>query len=471
VRQKVRSKPSNVMPVPEVVEPRSELKDQALDDAPITSGASRKGLDVSSLPELTVELPTVNEQEVPSVVKPDILVGSHELSPQFGLIGRHSESTVAIDLTGCNTVSLFGVQGFGKSYTLGVIAEMATTEVPGINVLPAPLATVIFHYHKSEAYPPEFASANMPNNKSREVERLLHDYGAHPHGVRDIVLLTPEAKLGERRDEFPGLEVHPIKFGSGELGAESWKFLLGAYGNDSLYLRQLVAIMRRHREDLTFQRFRDEILSADLSQQARRLAEDRLNLAEPYIDDRVQLGSLIRPGRTIIVDLRDPWIEKEEALGLFVVMMRIFASTKSSDNKAFNKLVIFDEAHKYISESELIGQVVETIREMRHQGTSVVIASQDPLSVPRAIIELTSILVLHRITSPQWLKHLKSAIIGLEDISEEHLAALQAGDALVWAQRSTDRKFSQRPYKVRIRPRFSLHGGGTKTAIPNITIR
>jgi DNA phosphorothioation-dependent restriction protein DptH len=471
VRQKVRSKPTNVMPVPEVVEPRSELKNQALDDAPTTSGASRKGLDVSSQPKLTVESPTVSEQQVPSVVKPDILVGSHELSPQFGLIGRHSESTVAIDLTGCNTVSLFGVQGFGKSYTLGVIAEMATTEVPGINVLPAPLATVIFHYHKSEAYPPEFASANMPNNKSREVERLLHDYGAHPQGVRDIVLLTPEAKLSERRDEFPGLEVHPIKFGSGELGAESWKFLLGAYGNDSLYLRQLVAIMRRHREDLTFQRFRDEILSADLSQQARRLAEDRLNLAEPYIDDRVQLGSLIRPGRTIIVDLRDPWIEKEEALGLFVVMMRIFASAKSFDNKAFNKLVIFDEAHKYISESELIGQVVETIREMRHQGTSVVIASQDPLSVPRAIIELTSILVLHRITSPQWLKHLKSAIIGLEDISEEHLAGLQAGDALVWAQRSTDRKFTQRPYKVRIRPRFSLHGGGTKTAIPNVTIR
>jgi hypothetical protein len=91
--------------------------------------------------------------------------------------------------------------------------------------------------------------------------------------------------------------------------------------------------------------------------------------------------------------------------------------------------------------------------------------------VPRSIIELTSILVLHRITSPQWLKHLKSAIIGLEDISEEHLATLQPGDALVWAQRSTDKRFTQRPYKVRIRPRFSLHGGGTKTAVPNITIR
>src|SRR6185369_4661600 len=121
-------------------------------------------------------------------------------------------------------------------------------------------------------------------------------------------------------------------------------------------------------------------------------------------------------------------------LGLFVVMMRIFASSKFQ-GRDFNKLVVFDEAHKYITESNLIGQVVETIREMRHQATSVLIASQDPLSVPRAVVELTSVLVLHRMTSPQWLKHLKSAISALEGISEGHLAALKPGEAMVWAQR------------------------------------
>ena len=408
--------------------------------------------------------------EVGKNIRPDILLGANEITPQFGLLGRSSEDRVGIDLTGCNTISLFGVQGFGKSYTLGVIAEMATAPIREINVLPAPLATVIFHYHKSDAYAPEFASASLPNNKIREVERLVREYGATPQGVKDIVLLTPEARLRERRVEFPGLEIHPIKFSSGELGAESWKFLLGAYDNDSLYVRQLVTIMRRHRENLTLQRFREEIAAADLAPQARRLAEDRLNLAEPYVDDTAMLGALIRPGRTIIVDLRDPWIEKDEALGLFVVMMRIFASSKHQ-GQPFNKLMIFDEAHKYISESELIGQVVETIREMRHQATSVVIASQDPLSVPRSVIELTSVLILHRMTSPQWLKHLKGAISALDDVSDTQLAALRAGEALAWAQRSTDKRFSQRPYRIQIRPRVSLHGGGTKTAVPNVTVR
>ena len=54
-------------------------------------------------------------------------------------------------------ISLFGVQGFGKSYTLGTIAEMATMPIAGVNVLPEPLAALVFHYHRSESYPPEFS--------------------------------------------------------------------------------------------------------------------------------------------------------------------------------------------------------------------------------------------------------------------------------------------------------------------------
>jgi DNA helicase HerA-like ATPase len=392
------------------------------------------------------------------------------MTPQYGILGRAGSQTVALDLNGCNTISLFGVQGFGKSYTLGVIAEMASARNQGINVLPSPLATVIFHFHKSDAYEPEYVTAVAPNRKASELDRLLAEYGAHGRGLEDVVLLSPEAKVELRRKEYPGLTVQPIKFSSAELGAESWKFLLGAYGNDSLYIRQLVAIMRRHRDGLTLNTFRQEIQAAGLPTGAQRLAEDRIALAEPYIDDDKRLGDLLRPGRTVIVDLRDEWIEKDEALGLFVVMLRIFAASRY-EGREFNKLVVFDEAHKYISESDLIAQVVETIREMRHQATSVIIASQDPLSVPRAIIELTSVLILHRMSSPQWLKHLRSAITALEDVQDTVVTSLLPGEALVWAQRSTDKRFTLRPQKVSIRPRFTQHGGGTKTAVDGATIR
>lgn len=153
-----------------------------------------------------------------------------------------------------------------------------------------------------------------------------------------------------------------------------------------------------------------------------------------------------------------------------MVIMKTFSQAKYM-GKDFNKLMVFDEAHKYITESELIGQVVEIIREMRHQATSVVIASQDPLSVPRSVIELTSLLVLHRMTSPQWLKHLKGAISALDTLTESQVSALVPGEALVWAQRSTDQRFTQRPQKIHIRPRVTRHGGGTKTAVEGATLR
>ncbi len=407
----------------------------------------------------------------PRAQTPDtVILGATERTPQFGIIGRSGGDLVGIDLTGCNTISLFGVQGFGKSYTMGVVAEMASKHVARINALPSPLATVIFHYHKSDAYAPEYLAAIAPNNKKPEIERLKEEYGADPAGLDDVLLLTPPGKVEIRRSQFSGVEVMPIQFSSRELGAESWKFLLGAYDNESLYMRQLVAMMRRYRGDLTIGDLEREVAATDFAPGVRRLAEDRLALAKPYIDDSASLVSVLRPGRTVVVDLRDEWIEKDEALGLFVVMLRIFA-TATYQGRSFNKLVVFDEAHKYITESALIGQVVETIREMRHQATSVMIASQDPLSVPRAVIELTSVLLLHRMTSPQWLRHLKGAITALEGVSEGQLAALQPGEALAWAQRATERRFSARPQKILVRPRFTMHGGGTKTAVSGTTIR
>ena len=75
--------------------------------------------------------------------------------------------TIALDLNQTHTISLFGVQGGGKSYTLGSIIEMASLVLPGINQLPQPLATVVFHYSQTQDYKPEFTSMNRPNDDVR----------------------------------------------------------------------------------------------------------------------------------------------------------------------------------------------------------------------------------------------------------------------------------------------------------------
>lgn len=108
----------------------------------------------------------------------DILLGVTGESPQYGLLGDASGRRIAIDLNQTHTISLFGVQGGGKSYTLGTLVEMALLPIPKINVLPRPLATVIFHYSPTMDYRPEFTSMIAANTDAAQVKMLKETFGA-----------------------------------------------------------------------------------------------------------------------------------------------------------------------------------------------------------------------------------------------------------------------------------------------------
>ena len=125
----------------------------------------------------------------------DLLLGVTGASPQFGILGKVMGRTIALDLNQTHTISLFGVQGGGKSYTLGSIIEMASLVLPGINQLPQPLATVVFHYSQTQDYRPEFTSMNRPNDDVRAIDILGSEYHARPAALRDMVLLVPAGKL------------------------------------------------------------------------------------------------------------------------------------------------------------------------------------------------------------------------------------------------------------------------------------
>jgi DNA phosphorothioation-dependent restriction protein DptH len=439
----------------------------------------------AEIPEWPPEEPVAPAQaeEMMAGASYDVLLGETGESRQYGLLGLATGRRVALDLNGTNTISLFGVQGSGKSYTVGSVVEMAAQPLPGVNLLPSPLATVIFHYHESQDYPPEFVSMVEPNSAEAEVEVLAQEYGAHPARLEDVIILTSPGKLPERQAEFPSVRVEPLYFASDELSFKDWRFLMGAVGNQ-MYMKQINMIMRELRRELTLDALRAEIDESDLSEGQKRIARVRLDIAAQFIQDsRLQidatggfteekrrLSNWLRPGRLIIVDLRDEFIDKDEALGLFVVMLNIFANAgreagASPGGRPFNKLIVFDEAHKYMDNPDLTGHIVEVIRQMRHQGVSVLIASQDPPSLPNAIIELSSLVILHRFNSPQWLKHVQRSITSLADLTPAQMAALRPGEAFVWANKATERIFTQKAVKMRFRPRVTQHGGETKRAV------
>ncbi len=170
--QVLEASPSQVL-VPEnpEAEPLRVLEDtpsevprqiNTLEDAPLQD-ASQPALpadpEPDEVPALAVApVPVVVPQPVPAGARDDaeeppysVLLGDTRATPQWGLLGSVAAEPwrrVALDLNGCNTISIFGVQGSGKSYTVGTIVESAVRALPGSpggNALPRPLGAVVFH--------------------------------------------------------------------------------------------------------------------------------------------------------------------------------------------------------------------------------------------------------------------------------------------------------------------------------------
>ena len=428
------------------------------------------GSNSNSSPVVTPLDTYVPEPEDPNYKAPayDVIIGKNGDSPQYGILGKMISNgrVIGLDLNECNTISLFGVQGAGKSYTIGSITEMVLRQFSKVNKLPAPMASVIFHYSDSMDYAPEFTSMVYPNDEAGQLAKLKAEYGAEAGSVKDVVLLAPESQVETRKAEYPDIDVHPIGFDSSELSVKDWMFLLGAMGNDSTYIKELKQIMKSCRYNMSLQNIRDGVANSNhMSTSQRSLAEQKLDFAEEYITDGNKLQQYLRPGRLIIVDLRDEFIEKDEALGLFVVMLNIFSSVLTVNGRAFNKFIVFDEAHKYMNNRELVGSITTAIREMRHKGVSIMIASQDPMSLPTEIIELSSVVVMHRFSSPSWVKHVQKAITPLQTLTPTEMASLGSGEAYLWANKASDKAITQRPIKISIRPRVTKHGGDTIQAV------
>ncbi len=472
----IPEKPAGIMtanPAEETGKPVDKEESAAPSGEGQKTGEENKDTEQTAVPEESAEKPLTTGDATPEPVSAttakgsvpyDLMLGVNGESPQYGLLGEVSGRKIALDLNHTHTISLFGVQGGGKSYTLGTVIEMASMPIENVNVLPSPLATVIFHYSPTQDYAPEFTSMIHPNTVDMEIRILRERYKANPEAMKDILILTPANKVAERRAEYPDIEVRPITFSASELKAGHWKFLMGAVGSQSMYIRQINLIMRGLRNNLTLDAIRDGIEQSGLSEHLKELARTRLLFASEYIDDSQRLQELINPGRLIIVDLRDEYIEKDEALGLFVVMLQIFSEATYLGH-AFNKLVVFDEAHKYIENADLVSGLVEVVREMRHKGTMIMVASQDPPSVPVSLIELSSQIIMHKFNSPAWLKHIQKANSALGELTSEKMSRLGTGEAYVWSSKASDDSFTRSAVKIKCRPRVTQHGGSTKTAV------
>jgi hypothetical protein len=127
-------------------------------------------------------------------------------------------------------------------------------------------------------------------------------------------------------------------------------------------------------------------------------------------------------------------------------------------------------ASKALTES-----LLTVIRQQRHLGVRVIISTQEPTISPR-LIDLCSLTVIHRFSSPEWFDVLRKHIFLLDEQRSsnggavelfERILNLRTGEALVFAPSAVVRKegeeewgkVSKQVLKVGVRNRLTWDGG------------
>jgi DNA helicase HerA-like ATPase len=138
--------------------------------------------------------------------------------------------------------------------------------------------------------------------------------------------------------------------------------------------------------------------------------------------------------------------------------------------------------HQYMTDTpaakELTGTFLNIIRQQRHLGARVIISTQEPTISP-SLIDLCSVTIIHRFTSPEWYqimeKHIiidskydKSTSSNERDHGLSRISCLRTGEALVFApsaylldERSLPIDVRQKTFKLMVRKRITWDGGQT----------
>lgn len=394
-----------------------------------------------------------------AIVAPRAMIGWSEPTSRWAAVGKlaGTDDIVALDLDHPKTMGIFGYMGSGKSYLLGNLIEGAVESLPGINVLPSPLAVVVFNYRRNASDRFELSSLALPNQDPSDVQRLSDEYHAKPTSVKDVhVLCLPGELRPERRQEYGPLEASELFFDPRTLGVEDWELLMGEPGSEAVFARTIrnTLVDLRSAGEISFQSLEQQV-STRLTGQSRTAAKLRFDFVRRYIsEDRgVDFGRLLRPGRVLIVDLRQPLFNKEDALRFFLVC----ASYISRVQGQFNKMIVFDEAHEYMSET--FGERMEArIRLMRHEGTSYVFATQDVKSIPLGVSRFLSTRFVFNLGTRENLQDLEQVA---PEFRGYQLTGITPGSCFVQANTSLHSVFN-RPREVKIRPRVTQHGGGSR---------
>jgi len=413
--------------------------------------------------------------------KGTILLGKHYV--KMGQVTSMSNK-ILLEVTRSHVVFVCGKRGSGKSFTMGVIAE-------GISDLPAGIkeniAVVIVDTMGI------YWTMKYPNQKERD---LLGKWDIKPKAL-DTTIFTPKGHFKEFKDKgIPTDRAFSIR--PDELDIEDWVLTLGLERNseEGVLVERIITELKERCKSFSLEDIKKAIFDdLKVSHKAKDLVTNMFSNAEKWglFDEKgTPINDLVKGGQVTVLDVSvyatmpGGWNIKSLVLGLvskklFTQRMiarrdeefkdvhesvHYFADDSSKKLKYPLVWLIVDEAHEFLpvkGKTAATDPLVTILREGRQPGISLVLASQQPGKIHTDVMTQADVIISHRITAKidtDALGMLMQSYMRkgldkyLDDLPKEQGAAIILDDN------------NERMYPMRVRPRFTWHGGEAPVAIP-----
>ncbi len=392
-------------------------------------------------------------------------------------------NNIFMDVARSHVILVAGKRGSGKSYTLGVIAEELSSLPKEIS---QNLCSIIFDTMGI------YWTMKFRNEKDKE---LLQEWNLKSKEL-PIRILVPfgyyenYTEKGIPADKKFALDVT-------ELNSEDWilTFNLNLIEPVSILIERTLSKLKENSDDYSIKDIISEIekdnkTERDTKNAAIGLFEaaDTWGVFSDKKENATQVKDLAVAGTTTVLDLsvyNAVGAFNVRALVISLISRKIFNHRMdsrrkeeidsvnrgldflSSVEKKENPLIwiFIDEAHEFLplqGKTIATDALIQLLREGRQPGISLVLATQQPGQIHRDVMTQSDLIIAHRVTSQPDLEALNYIMQSylIESIKKymDDLPNLK-GSAIILDDNS------ERIYPMRIRPRFTWHGGETPTAI------
>ncbi|MEK6858420.1 MAG: DUF87 domain-containing protein [Nanoarchaeota archaeon] len=391
-------------------------------------------------------------------------------------------NTIWMDIARTHVVLIAGKRGSGKSYTIGVLAEeLANLEGETAHNI----GSLIFDTMGI------FWTMKFKNEKEKE---LLADWELQTRPL-PVRVLAPAGRLQEYKEKnIPIDETFAIN--AGELDIDDWitTFNLTMTSLEGTLIASSVTALKEKTDRFTL---KDMVYAleanAHASKETKTVVRALFEAAATWgifaeQENSTRIKDMVVPGQTTVLDLSTysaTGAFNVRALVIGLVSRKLFVqrmdARKQEEMQALQHGVDYqtytlerevpliwlfiDEAHEFLpkdGKTPATEALVQILREGRQPGISLVLATQQPGQIHRDVMTQSDIVISHKVTSQpdvQALNEIMQSYL-IETIKKkmDELPNLK-GSAIILDDNS------ERIYAMRMRPRFTWHGGEAPTAI------